>query len=115
MDTNLAGNGLEKGVNNPLRESSLLILIHFDNLPPVCGDLGKMETLREINQVKDILLEAASTETNRCFQEFGTNTGIVTDSIRNFIDVGTSGFANSGKGVDGRDTLCKHSVGGEFG
>lgn len=38
-NTNLAGNGVEKGVNNTLREPPLLVLVHFDNLPPVCSNL----------------------------------------------------------------------------
>ena len=55
--TNLASDGVEQGINNVLREPPLLVLVHLHHLPPVGSDLRQVQTLTQVHQVQDILLE----------------------------------------------------------
>ena len=71
---NLVGDGVKQGINNVLRKSPLLVLVHLHHLPPIGSDLGQMQALAQIHQVQDILLETRSTETDGGFQEFGADT-----------------------------------------
>ena len=114
-ETDLASDGVEESINNSLGESALLIFVHFHNLPPVCSDLRQVQTLAKVYKVEDVLLEARSTEPNRRAKEFRTDTGVESNSVGDFIDVCTSGFADGREGVDGGDTLREHSVGSELG
>jgi hypothetical protein len=63
-------------------------------LLPVSSDLGEVELLRKVHKVKNILLEARTTETNGSLQELGSDTAIATTSIGNFINISTSGFTD---------------------
>lgn len=113
--TYLAGDGVEEGVDDALGESALLVLVHIHDLAPVRSDLRQVEALAEVDQVEDILLEARSTETDRGAEELVANTRIETDSVCDLVDVGTGDLTDGGEGVDGRDTLGEHGVGGELG
>ena len=73
-----------------------------------------MERLREVHQVEDILLETRTTEADGRAQEFGANTGIVPDSVRDFIDVGTCRLTDRGECVYRGYTLSEHGVRREF-
>lgn len=74
-----------------------------------------MERLGEVDQVEDILLETRTTETDRRLEELGADTSILADGVSDLVDGGTSSLANSGQGVDRRDTLGKHGVGSKLG
>lgn len=97
----LSGDGVEERVDNGLGESALLVLVHFYDLSPVCGDLGQVQALAQVNQVEDILLEARTTETDRRPQELGSNSRVESNSVRHFVDVGTRRLADSRERVDG--------------
>jgi hypothetical protein len=113
--TYLASDCVEKGVNNALREAFLLILVHIHDLSPVRGNFWQMQALAKIYKVKNIFLEARTTKADGGTKEFVPNTRIVTDSVCNFIDVGTSGLADGRESVDGGDTLGEHCIGGQLG
>lgn len=74
-----------------------------------------METLAQVHEVEDILLEATSSETDTGFEEFRPDTRVEPNGVGDFVDVSAGGFADGGEGIDGRDTLGEHGVGGEFG
>ena len=113
--TYLASDRVEKRINDGPAETPLLVLVHLDHLPPVRSHLGEMKALAEVHEVEDVLLEARSTEPNRRAKEFRTDAGVESNSVGDFIDVCTSGFADGREGVDGGDTLREHSVGSELG
>ena len=50
-------------------------------------------------------METRSTETDGCLQELGTETGVLTDGVSDFVDVGSGSFTDCGKSVDGGDSL----------
>ena len=72
--TYLAGDGIEKCVNNVLRETFLLILVHLHNLSPICGNLWQVQALAQVHKVEDIFLEARTAETNGGTKEFVADT-----------------------------------------
>jgi len=110
----LVRDGVEQGRDDVANESLLLVFVHDDNLLPVSSNLGKVELLRKVHKVKNILLEARTTETNRCLQELGSDTAIATAGISNLIDIGTSGFTDGRESVYGGDTLSKESISSLF-
>ena len=59
-------------------------------------------------------MEARTSETDGCLQELWTDTGVESTCIGDFIDVSTCDFANCGQGIDGRDSLSQHCVGGLY-
>lgn len=73
-----------------------------------------MQALAEVHKVQDVLLETGTSEANAGLQEFGANAGIEADRVSYLVNVGTSGFADGRKRVDGRDSLREHGVGGQF-
>ena len=112
---NLPGDGVEQGIHNLLRKPPLLVLVHLYHLPPIGSDLGQVQTLAQVHQVQDILLETRTTETDGGLQESRADARIVADSVCDFFYVCTSGFTNSGEGIDGRDTLSEHGVRSQLG
>jgi hypothetical protein len=96
----LVRDGVEQGRNDVANESLLLVFVHDNNLLPVSSNFGKVKLFGKINKVKDILLEARTTKTNRCLQELGSDTAIATAGICNLINISTSGFANGRKSVN---------------
>lgn len=89
----LPRDGLEERVYHLLREPAFLVLVHLDHLTPVSSNLGEMQTLAQVHQVQDVLLEARATEADRGLQEFGANPRVLSNRIGDFIDVGTGRFA----------------------
>lgn len=98
--TYLASDGVEQGVNDSLREPALLVLVHLNDLAPVSSDLGQVQALAKVDEVEDILLETRATEANGCTEEFGADSGVVTDGMRNFVNVGTCSLADGRQCVD---------------
>lgn len=111
----LASDGVEQSIDDTLGEPALLVIVHLDHLAPVRSNLGKVQTLREINQVEDILLEAGSTKSDRGFEELGSDARVSTNSMGDFVNVCPGRFADCRKSIDGRDALGEHRVGGELG
>lgn len=101
----LAGNSIEEGIYYPFREPTLLVLIHLNDLSPICGDLRKVEALAEIDEVEDVLLEAGSTESNARFEELGTDPAILANCVGDLVNVGTGGLTNGRQRVYRGDTL----------
>ena len=112
--TYLASDRVEQCVNDSLRETALLVLVQLNNLAPVRGNLWQVQALAEVYQVKDILLEARTTETNRGTQEFGADTRVIADSVCDLVNVGTSSLTDGRERVDRRDTLGEHGVRGQL-
>ena len=74
-----------------------------------------MQALAKVNKVKDILLEARTTESDGGFEELGSNTGVKANSMCDFVDVGTSSFTDGRECVDGGNSLGEHSVCSQLG
>lgn len=111
----LASDGVEEGLDDLAREAVLLVLVHLDDGTPVFGDLGEVERLGKVDKVENVLLEARATESNGCLEELGADTGVLADGVGYLVNVGTGSLADSGKSIDGRDTLGKHGVGSKLG
>lgn len=61
----LATDGVEQRLDNFSGESGLLILVHVNDLLPVCRHFRKVEALAYVNQIQDVLLETAPAETDK--------------------------------------------------
>lgn len=96
----LARDGVEEGVDNTLREATFLIFVHFNYLLPVSCNLREVQAFGKVDEVKNVLLEAASTEADRSAKELGTHTRVLADSVGNFVNVGTSCLTDGRKCVD---------------
>jgi hypothetical protein len=90
----LASDGIEKGVDHTLREPPLLVLVHFDDLSPVQSHLREMQTLAQVHQIQDILLEARSAKAYRRLQEFVSYARVKANGVCNFVNVRARSFAN---------------------
>lgn len=115
-DSNLLANkGVVEALDDTVGETVTSVLVHLDDLAPVLGDLRKTHGLGEVDEVENILLEAAATETDTGHQELVANTGVHTDGLGDLIDISTGLLADGGDGVDRRNTLGQHRVGNELG
>lgn len=111
----LANKGVVEALDDTVAEAVTSVLVHLDDLAPVLGDLGETHSLGKVDQVENILLEAAATETDTGHQELVTDTGVDTDGAGNLIDISTSLLAHGRDGVDAGNTLGQHRVGNELG
>ena len=89
----LVGDGVEEGVNYALREAAFLVFVKSDDLAPICGHFRKVKTLRKVNEVEDVFLEARATKPDRGPQKFGPHARVTADSVRDFLDVSACRFA----------------------
>lgn len=92
-----------------------MVLVELDDLTPVRGDFGEMETLAEVDEIEDVLLEAGAAESDGCLEELGAYARVVADGVGDFVDVGAGGLADGREGVDGGYALGEHGVCGELG
>ncbi len=106
----LAGDSVEHGGNHALHESRLLVVVDLHYLFPVVCDLGKAIAFANVHQVQDVLLEARSAETDAGVQELRSDSRVLADGVRDFRDVGASRLAESGHGIDGRDSLRQECI-----
>jgi hypothetical protein len=111
----LANQGVVEALDDTVGEAVTGVLVHLDDLAPVLSDLGETHGLGKVDEVENILLEAAAPETDTSHQELVTNTGVNTDGLGDLIDISTSLLTDGGDGVDGRNTLGQHGVGNELG
>ena len=110
----LVGEGIEHLLEEARNYALLLIFVHLDDAHPVFGGSMKAEGLAKIDEVQDVLLEAAAAEAGPGLQELGADALVSADDPGDFVHVGASGFAEAGDGVDGRDALGEEGVCGEF-
>jgi hypothetical protein len=111
----LTSDGIEHFRNHLFREALLLVIVHENDLIPVSGALIETICFAEVDQVEDILLEAGSSESDGRVKKAVSNTCIHTNSPGDFGNISSSGFTESGDGVDRRDTLGEECVGDELG
>ena len=69
-----------------------------------------MEGLGQVDEVEDVLLEARSSESDLSLEELGANSRVLADSVRDLVNVGSSGLADGGERVDRRDSLEEEGV-----
>src|SRR5690606_41985253 len=91
-----------------------LMVIHQDNLLPIIGYLIQIIGAGNIHKVEYIFLETRASKANRCFEEFWTYPAIHSNRASHLVDIGTCFFAKLRYRIDGRNTLCQESVGGQF-
>ena len=109
-----AADGVVEGLHDAISEAALLPLVHGDDGFPVVGDLGKAEVAAEIDEIKNVFLEAGAAETDRGLEEFGSDAGVGADGVRHFVDVGSGRFAEGGDAVDGGNPLGEEGIGDEL-
>ena len=63
----LVRNSVEERLDDPLPESTLLEVVHRNDLFPVRRNFAKSEMFAQINEIENVFLEAASAVANRCF------------------------------------------------
>lgn len=73
---------------NESEEHLFPVVIHLNDRVPIVGHLSQSLQLSEIDQCKDILLEAASTPSDTAVQEFIANSSIRSDALLHFPDIG---------------------------
>mmetsp|Transcript_19343 Transcript_19343/g.37929 ORF Transcript_19343/g.37929 Transcript_19343/m.37929 type:complete len:481 (-) Transcript_19343:69-1511(-) len=111
----LASHSVKHTLDNGLGKSLLLEFVHLHNPVPVLGNIVETKRLAQVNQVENILLEAAATKANTALEEVLANTVISSNSTGNLINVSAAHLTESRDRVDGTHTLRKKSVGNELG
>mmetsp|Transcript_6070 Transcript_6070/g.11072 ORF Transcript_6070/g.11072 Transcript_6070/m.11072 type:complete len:310 (-) Transcript_6070:1243-2172(-) len=103
--------GVKHAGNHLLRKALLLVVVHDDNLVPVLGALIQTVRLTEVDQVKDIFLEARSAESDRGVEEALPDASVHSHGARDLGNVGAGRFAQRRDGIDRRHALGEEGVG----
>lgn len=111
----LADEGVVQALDDTVGEAVTGVLVHLDDLAPVLANLGQAHGVGQVDEVEDILLETAATETDTSDEELVADTGVDTDGTGNLVDISAGLLTDSGDGVDGGDTLGQHGVGDQLG
>ena len=106
----LAVERVEEALDDAVGEALLLIVVDAQHLQPVVGALGELERLAHIDQVVDVLLEAAAAEAHARLQELGANARVGAYGLRHLLDVGAARLANGRYRVDARYALGEKGV-----
>lgn len=73
---------------NSTEEHFLAVVIHTNDGIPVIGNFSKTLELGQVDQSKDVLLEAAASPTNTAIQEFISNSSVRGNTFSDFVDIG---------------------------
>src|SRR5690606_17276061 len=79
-------------LDNLLRKACFLMIVHQNNLLPIIGYFIQVVRSSNIDKVQDILLETRPSKTDGRFQEFWTDTGILTDRSCDLVYVSSTHF-----------------------
>ncbi|KAH9402222.1 hypothetical protein TYRP_016277 [Tyrophagus putrescentiae] len=79
-------------------------------LVPVVGHLGQLQVLAEVDQIEDVLLEAAAAEADARLQKPPPDATVRADGVRHLVHVGPGGLADRRDGVDGADALREEGI-----
>lgn len=63
---------VEHGIDDERAKTHLLVVIHLENLRPIVGDFIHLMLLAQINEVQNVLLEAAPAKTGATLEELRT-------------------------------------------
>lgn len=77
---------------------------------PVVGHLGQLQVLAEVDEVEDVLLEAAPSKADARLQKPPPNATVRADGVRHLVHIGPGRLANGRDGVDGADALRKEGI-----
>mmetsp|Transcript_331 Transcript_331/g.957 ORF Transcript_331/g.957 Transcript_331/m.957 type:complete len:525 (+) Transcript_331:274-1848(+) len=111
----LAGHGVEHRLEHAVDEAVLLVVVDRDDAAPVVRHLLKSNGFADVHEVKDVLLEAASSESHGRVEELRSNAAVRSDRVADLLHVCSRRLAERGDGVDGRDALSEEGVRRELG
>ena len=83
-------------------------------LCPVVGHLLQAETLADVDQAEDVLLEAGAAKADTRLKELAADPGVATDRLRHIGNVGPDGLTDGRHCVNGGDSLGQESVRRQF-
>ncbi len=132
----LVGDGAEEALGDAQGEAPLLVVVQQDDLlkknskenisslvlfrfqattttsylVPVVGHLGQLQVLAEVDQIEDVLLEAAAAEADARLQKAPPDATVRADGVRHLVHVGPGRLANGRDGVDGADALREEGI-----
>mmetsp|Transcript_2128 Transcript_2128/g.4380 ORF Transcript_2128/g.4380 Transcript_2128/m.4380 type:complete len:217 (-) Transcript_2128:940-1590(-) len=86
-------NRVKHSRNDTFDKPLLLIVVHGDHRMPVFGNVGQPDTLTNVHQVQNVLLEARSAKSHRSIQEFSSDTGICSNRSGYLLNICSRGFA----------------------
>ena len=78
---------------------------------PVVGHILQIETLGDVDEIEQILLETAAAEADGGLQKLGSDARVHADGARHLTHVGAGGLADGRHGIDAGDALGEESVG----
>ncbi len=105
---------VEEALGDAVGETLLLVVVDAQHLEPVFGTLAQVERFANVNQVVDVLLEAAAAEADARLQKLAADASVGADGLGYLLDVCAAGFADGRNRVDARDSLSQKSVGRQF-
>ena len=92
----------------------LLPCVQGNHLLPVAGHILKAVITAQVNQIEDVLLEAAAAKSRAGREKLGADAAVCTDSIGHLAHVGTGGLTEGGDAVYLADPLGQKSIGREL-
>mmetsp|Transcript_16648 Transcript_16648/g.24646 ORF Transcript_16648/g.24646 Transcript_16648/m.24646 type:complete len:220 (-) Transcript_16648:343-1002(-) len=112
QDGNLfAGDSVEHTGDHLFSESLLLVIIHYNDLIPILGAFMQPISFTQVDQVKNILLEARSSKPNGGIKETPSNTLINPHRTGNLINIRPSRLTQCRNGIDTRHPLRQEGIG----
>ena len=84
---------VEHRLEEPRNDALLLVVVHLDDARPVFRRGVEPESLAEIDEVQDVLLEAAAAETGARLEELWADSPVGAHNASNLVDVGACRLA----------------------
>ena len=101
------GEGVEHLAEEAGDDALLLVLVHPDDARPVLRGGVEAEALAEVDEVEDVLLEAAAAEAGPGLEELRADAPVRADDASDLVHVRPRRLAEAGDCVDGRDPLAR--------
>jgi hypothetical protein len=110
----LAVERVEEPRRDEIGEAFLLVVVDANHLVPVLGHLLEVQTLAQVDQVVDVLLEAAAAEAHARLEELVADARVGSDRARHLLNVRSARLAYRRDRVYAGDLLCEHGIGGQL-
>ena len=111
----LAGEGAKQSLHHQLSDTVLLPAVELDHALPVGRHIVEAVMTADVNQIEDVLLEAAAAKAWACLQELGADTTVGANGMGHLVDIRSGGLAESSDRVDRADPLGQEGIGGQLG
>ena len=90
-------------------------VVHLHNRTPVVGHRRQPVMVGQVDQIEQILAEAAAAETRPRLEKMMAEPRIAADRLTHLVDIGTGLLADGGDAVDRTDALGQKRIGGQLG